>query len=358
MPTITLISTIYNLNPFVSLYIESINNQSDQDFDYILVDAFSQDNILESVFNNINLINKKYYKMNTRLSYHESIIYAIGKVESDYYFFLDTDDAIRVETIELFKNLIEISNSDMFLFEDSRSQLRNINLDKTRMVSIDNVEVLSDFLRYTRKGPMTSKLVKNLQIDFNEMPIENFRYSPDIFLSFVHFINCNSIVSVNKQFNIQNLYNYSSLNRRYNKSRISDYIIVYKLIKHLLIKYSLDSQFEEDNLERVLKELIYDLSRISLIMSLDEIRLIIDSNIRIIEDEIVVYASQNRNFLKLIFTNFIKKESYLTFNLLRFIGILYLLNRTRYRFLDKVFHIIEKFKYKNSIYDFKRLDLK
>jgi hypothetical protein len=257
---ITLISTIYNLNPYISIYIDSINSLSNKDISYILVDANSADNIREEVFNKIDIKNKKYIRFPFKENYYNSIISAIDLLETDYFFILDTDDAIKIESIDLFNYCIEsYKDVDIFLFSEKNDFLKNIiNIEKFNYDIVEKDNILISFTSKTIRGSMTSKLMKkDLISDFKEH--YDITYSPDILLSYITFLNSKSIIELNLTYHVSNVFNSASLNRLYNQSRFNDYKKIYEFINtHIGKDIESIEKLISANQSRFFSEIFYD----------------------------------------------------------------------------------------------------
>jgi glycosyltransferase involved in cell wall biosynthesis len=352
--TITLISTLYNSNPYINTYIESINNQTNMDFSYILIDACSVDNIIDLVFNKIAVTNKRFYRLNERMSIHESLLYGISKVESDYYFFLDTDDAIRYQTIELLKSLIESVDADLILFPDSRSALKNIPTEKVEIMEENKDNLIKEFLLYTKRGAYTSKLIKKRYYNTDSTRIYKFHYSPDIFLTFLIILNSYKIYSVNQQINVMNLWNHNSTNRNYYKSRIIDYINVYRTLNGLIYSRSINfNEYSNLNLERLSKEIIYDFALMTLKLNFFNYRQVYKTSIALIDNDLKQHMLKRNGLFASLFKLVLERSDVFSFIIMTIIGCLYKIHIVKNRILDKIYFTNEKVKYTGLVFDFK-----
>lgn len=259
---ITLISTIYNLNPYINTYIDSLNNLSNKNINYILIDANSSDDVKGLVVDKINLEFKRYIKFNFRINYFNSIIEAIKLVETEYFFILDTDDAIKVESVDLFQSCIDsYRNTDMFLFKEEIDFFKHIsNLETLKITKANRSKLMHSFLERTVNGSMTSKLIKKSLFDEVLAYSADIKYSPDILLSFIAFKNAYNISEASINYHIQNTFNSGSLNRSYLKSRFFDYKYVYDFINNVdeTSEFYFNGINRMANLNRFLIEIFYD----------------------------------------------------------------------------------------------------
>ena len=99
---ITIITPTYNREHTLTKAYNSLKNQTNKDFVWLIVDDGSKDNTKDLVqkFQNENQINiQYYYKKNG--GKHTALNYGIKKVKSDYILILDSDDELLPDAIEL-----------------------------------------------------------------------------------------------------------------------------------------------------------------------------------------------------------------------------------------------------------------
>lgn len=113
---ISVIVPIYNVENYIQECIESLVSQSDTDFEVVFVNDGSTDLSLERA--KVSAAGLKQYKFvdqpNGGLSVARNT--GLAHVSNDYVMFLDSDDCLKTESIEVLKSAIQKYNSDLILF--------------------------------------------------------------------------------------------------------------------------------------------------------------------------------------------------------------------------------------------------
>ncbi|MBQ8535013.1 MAG: glycosyltransferase family 2 protein [Bacilli bacterium] len=111
MPKISVLIPVFNCEKTICRCIDSLLNQTYKDFEVIVVNNCSTDNTLHllSGYKNIKVYNKK------RTTIGDSRNYLIKKCTTDYFFFLDGDDYLENNCLELLYNEIISSQSDLVM---------------------------------------------------------------------------------------------------------------------------------------------------------------------------------------------------------------------------------------------------
>lgn len=119
-PKVSVLIPTYNYAQFLPEAIESVLNQTFDDFELIIVDNKSEDNTIEIV--------KNYMKKDKRISlyvneknigmyrnYNQALLYAKG----EYIKFLNADDKLHFKNLEIFSSILD-SNSNISLVTSLR----------------------------------------------------------------------------------------------------------------------------------------------------------------------------------------------------------------------------------------------
>lgn len=124
---ISVIVPVYKVEPYLEKCINSILNQTYKDFELILVDDGSPDNC--------PAICDEYAKKDSRITVihkqnggvssarNEGIKIAKG----EFIWFIDSDDYIETNALEIFSGYIEKSPSDLYVFEQGHSEKFDID---------------------------------------------------------------------------------------------------------------------------------------------------------------------------------------------------------------------------------------
>lgn len=115
MPKISVIVPVYNVEMYIQQCIDSIVNQTFTDFELILVDDGSTDSsgtICDNYCTNDNRI-RVIHQKNQGQSYARNEAIAIAK--GDFFCFVDADDVIHPQMLEILSSNITDSNIDMVI---------------------------------------------------------------------------------------------------------------------------------------------------------------------------------------------------------------------------------------------------
>lgn len=108
MKKISVITTSYNCEAFIAHAIESVLNSTYKNFEYVIVDDVSSDNsfaIIEEFARNDSRI--RLYKNTHNLGDYPNRKYAISLCSGDYIKFVDCDDYILPQTLEVMIDAME-----------------------------------------------------------------------------------------------------------------------------------------------------------------------------------------------------------------------------------------------------------
>lgn len=158
--TISIIIPVYNVEKYIIRCLESVKSQTFSDFEVILVDDCGQDNsisLIKEYINKNNLINYTivHHHKNRGLSAARNTGIKIAK--GKYIYFLDSDDTISPNCIELLFQSINGTDADFVM-------------GKIASVSPDNIKVLCKKITYNYDQYSTDSLIKlyiNDQIPWN-----------------------------------------------------------------------------------------------------------------------------------------------------------------------------------------------
>ncbi len=115
--TFSIIVPVYNVEKYLSKCLDSMLNQSFQDFEIVVVNDGSPDNsqlIIDEYAKKFPEKVKAFIKENGGLS--DARNFGIERAQGDYLLFVDSDDYISVELLQKLKEEIDLSNPDTLRF--------------------------------------------------------------------------------------------------------------------------------------------------------------------------------------------------------------------------------------------------
>lgn len=253
-PKVSVIIPIYNVQDYLKQCIESVLNQTLKNIEIILVNDGSTDNCKEiieeykSKYSNIVVL----YQNNQGVSVARNL--ALKKASGKYIYYMDSDDFLENQCLELAFNRAEETKSQIVIF--SHNEIYDdtldgtdvsINLDVDDSKVYDGNEVADMVLNCKFIGTPWNKLFRKKCLINDGFTYEPGRYVQDWFPIFMQIHKANKIAFINKP-----LYNYrirgTSTTSKKMKKNIDDYnhaaskIINYakenKLISNSIMKFN------------------------------------------------------------------------------------------------------------------------
>ncbi|EPG0370956.1 glycosyltransferase family 2 protein [Photobacterium damselae] len=184
---ISFIIPLYNAESYLSDLFQSLDNQSDERFEVIFINDGSTDKTFDKVSDFCN-INRDRYKLfnikNSGVSFARHFGYS--QASGEYVFFIDSDDYISSETVELLLLSVEEFNSDIVIVDyvkfdtnkkkyinalNSTSDQYSVELILNKQVSYSiwgklfKKEILKDYMfRHTYEFSIGEDLLFNLSL--------------------------------------------------------------------------------------------------------------------------------------------------------------------------------------------------
>lgn len=224
---ISIVIPVFNMEKYLEECLNSLYEQSENDFEIIIVDDGSTDCSFEIIKSYENKFKNYFYfsQENQGVAYTRN--FAIGKCTREYLMFIDADDLLESNAIKTLFDVIKESNPDLLIFRFSKFYNGAINngsyvlgIDKNRVFSTS--EAVESILSFEIKGYLCDKLFRREIWISNRIVIENQKYTEDWFPMVKFTSKSRTIVSIN-----QTLYHYrqhtnSAINQK-NINVIIDY---------------------------------------------------------------------------------------------------------------------------------------
>ena len=105
----------YNCTKTISRALDSLVQQTNQEFDVIIVDDDSIDDVQSIVLSYTNLLNIRYVRNEKNLGVTMARQRGMDEVTAEYFAFLDADDILLPNAIEIWKREIELSKPDVII---------------------------------------------------------------------------------------------------------------------------------------------------------------------------------------------------------------------------------------------------
>ncbi|WP_294395089.1 glycosyltransferase [uncultured Clostridium sp.] len=204
MLKVSIITPVYNVEACIGKCVKSVMNQTCRDFEFLLIDDGSKDksidiakSLLEGSDINYRIITQK--NSGVSVARNEGIKQAVG----EYITFLDSDDYIDPEFIELMTKKADSTKCDVVFCDYSEVDADGNVLEKNR------TKYLSDFITGREAGlkqladditiGMRSGIYKTSMIKDNHIFFDtNRKYGEDMVFIVKTLLEANKVISVNK----------------------------------------------------------------------------------------------------------------------------------------------------------------
>lgn len=175
---ISVITPVHNSSDYIADTIDSVINQTHQNWEMILVDDFSSDNSVEIIQAYQGKDDKiRLIQSNTNVGAAEARNIALRQAKGDYIAFLDSDDIWLPNKLERQLQFMK-SNNYAFSFT-AYHRVNQSNTEIINRIGVPKYIGYKGFLRNTIIGTLTVMIDKR-QTGYFEMP--NIRSSHDIAL--------------------------------------------------------------------------------------------------------------------------------------------------------------------------------
>ena len=177
MHKITIVSPVYNVEKYISNFINSVINQTYKDFELILVDDGSTDesiNIAEKILKNSDLDYRIIKKENKGQSSARNA--GLKVATGDWIVIPDSDDTLQKDYLEVMYNKTLLSNIDLIICDINNVTDKTIFNETKRTYEYEikgGIDFFEDFFMHRISiGPYSlmikNILLKNNNIEFNE----------------------------------------------------------------------------------------------------------------------------------------------------------------------------------------------
>lgn len=226
---------VYNVEKYVAECIESVLCQEYPSFELILVDDGSTDNsgnICDEYANTDKRI-KVYHKSNGGLIHTRR--YAIEKATGDYYVFLDSDDMLKENALEVINEYISKYNCDCVIYGYEKVQdgkTISATHDTGEICLTDKSEIYKIVLFSTEMNSLCRKAVKATV--FQDVQYDKYYHiqmSEDLLQSLEIYRNSKSIAFTNEKIYLYRV-NSNSITQNHKAKKI-DYTVRKKVLEFI-----------------------------------------------------------------------------------------------------------------------------
>ena len=156
----SIIVPTYNREEYISKCIESVLNQTYDNFELIIVDDGSTDNT-ESIVKSYDDKRIRYYKnKNYGIGYSRN--FGTDKAKGDYIIYLDSDDYLDISALD--NALVDINDSDILIFDYKEVFEKNNTIKENKFIDFKdyNLKEHPELINVINLGPCNKVYKKEL----------------------------------------------------------------------------------------------------------------------------------------------------------------------------------------------------
>ena len=268
MPKVSVIIPVYNVENYLRECLDSIVNQTLKDIEIILVDDGSTDSSLS--------ICNEYAQKDNRITVLTQQNKGVGaarnkgleRATGDYLYFLDSDDFIKLETLEkLYSKITETNSAICFcknnIYNENTKSVENIDwstnekiIPQTETFSSDDIP--STILQICVPN-LFLKLYKKEFININDIKFQEIKTCNDVFFNYSSLIMAKRICYVNEVLVTYRKNQADCLSANRGRSAVC-IIYAYKKLKEYLENKGIFEKVQDSIYTKALNNFEYEIS--------------------------------------------------------------------------------------------------
>jgi len=234
---ISIIIPVYNSEKYLEECLRSIYNQTYKNVEIIIINDGSTDNSDEIVNRYKNKFLKFQYYSQKNKGASDARNLGVEKANGEFLMFIDSDDYIEENTLELMYKKITQNNADMVIIGHKKiynqeKKIEKYLFDVEERKKFSNTEVLQKILNFEVRGYICDKLFRKKLWKKLKISFESRRYCEDWYPITKYTVESKDIVFINEP-----LYNY----RQHSESSINssniEVVRDYNYAVNQIIKY-------------------------------------------------------------------------------------------------------------------------
>lgn len=243
---ISIIVPAYNVEKYIDECLKSLLSQTYKDIEIIVVNDGSTDKTEDVIKKYLLEYSNIIYVYQENKGVSEARNLGLKKANGEFIYYIDPDDYIEKETLELMHKKMVETNSDIVIcghksFYDDKDEteykLYNVKEDEV----YNNEYCIDLMLNYEMRGYVWDKLFKKKDLIENNFLFESGRYIQDWFPIFKQIYLAKRITFINKP-----LYNYrlreSSTVHKKNKKLLDDFCYAFDNINNFIINNNIKTK--------------------------------------------------------------------------------------------------------------------
>ena len=247
---ISIIIPIFNSGKYIYNCLNSIAKQTYSDYELILVNDCSTDNSLQI----LEAFQRQHPQLNVSIisldkNQGQSFARNIGIQNSigEYILFIDSDDSVSADCLELMINKMEVGHFDMVIGENiirKDSQDKYISVGFLNDEVYGNKEILNLFLNGQWYNPVWNKLIKKDIITHNNLYFKEGYIFEDELWSFMLATKIESLCVIRKPLYTYFIHQNSTMTSNRSSKRWNGLLKIIPFMKEYIMEHDLKNNLE------------------------------------------------------------------------------------------------------------------
>lgn len=236
---LTIIIPVYNVEDYIYECLESLHNQTNQNFYTLFVDDSGTDKsiqIINEYLKSGKLHNAKIVRRKKNGGLSAARNSGLKEANTDYVVFLDSDDFLDTRAVEVFVESIEKYHSDVLLFDDMKVPSNQIQENRLETGVINgNYKIRDSFCSHKILSTAWNKVVNRHFLEKNQIFFQEGIIHEDILWGWKLFSKAHTVARVKAITLYYRERNNSIMTSSFGRKNIDSLLVILKLMNNDLL---------------------------------------------------------------------------------------------------------------------------
>ena len=236
---LTIIIPVYNVEDYIYECLESLHNQTNQNFYTLFVDDCGTDKsiqIINEYLESGKLHNAKIVRRKKNGGLSAARNSGLKEANTDYVVFLDSDDFLDTRAVEVFVESIEKYHSDVLLFDDMKVPSNQIQENRLETGVINgNYKIRDSFCSHKILSTAWNKVVNRHFLEKNQIFFQEGIIHEDILWGWELFSKAHTVARVKAITLYYRERNNSIMTSSFGRKNIDSLLVILKLMNNDLL---------------------------------------------------------------------------------------------------------------------------
>lgn len=236
---LTIIIPVYNVEDYIYECLESLHNQTNQNFYMLFVDDCGTDKsiqIINEYLESGKLHNAKIVRRKKNGGLSAARNSGLKEAKTDYVVFLDSDDFLDTRAVEVFVESIEKYHSDVLLFDDMKVPSNQIQENRLEIGVINgNYKIRDSFCSHKILTTAWNKVVNRHFLEKNQIFFQEGIIHEDTLWGWKLFSKAHTVARVKAITLYYRERNNSIMTSSFGRKNIDSLLVILKLMNNDLL---------------------------------------------------------------------------------------------------------------------------